>query len=85
MTQPRVITAPAVVDQYAVHTKSILDGERRAPSRAVLVEFYPDGSYFAQTYGMDHGTTTRELLGQVLQASEVLAGVAASLNAEATH
>ncbi len=83
--QPRVITAPRVVDQYAVHTKAILDGETRPPARAVVVEFYGDGSVFCQTYGMDHESTTRELLAQVLAANEVLAGVASSLNGQAGH
>lgn len=81
----RSLTAPAVVDQYATHAQEIRDGLSRAPSRAVLVEFYADGAVFAMTYGMHGGTTTRELLAQVLAAGEVLAGVATSLNAQASH
>jgi len=81
----RSIETPPVVDQYAIHARSIIEGKRPVPKRAVLVEFYDDNDASAVTYGMDDAATATELVALVLCAISVLSGAGSVLNAQASN
>lgn len=76
---------PELVDQYIMHTTSILNGERPKPIRAVMVEFFDGKQASAAAYGMGETVCAKETLAQVLAAIHVLSDVAVKLNAQASN
>lgn len=85
MTDPRIPETPPVAVQLAQHVADIESGELATPTLGVLVEFYPNQPAYAFTLGLPQGVSRREMLGQLLLASEVLARAARGLNGQAAY
>lgn len=81
----RKIEDPSVIDQFVGHARSIVDGKRATPRRAVLVEFYDGDDASVISYGISHEAGASENLSLALAAMNVLAGAARELNADASN